>query len=106
MLLREQQQQGSWRRSGLNHAWHWHTGTMHDPSYNGDMAKKYPFKLDPFQSTAIACLVSCTAAVHALDSGHNWQLQPPRPMPVGLHSCCQRWHCTLIRLEQFAINQE
>lgn len=32
------------------------TGTIHNPAWNGTMAKQYPFTLDPFQSTAIACL--------------------------------------------------
>ena len=32
-------------------------GTMEDPAWHGDMAKQYPFTLDPFQSTAVACLV-------------------------------------------------
>eukprot|EP00891_Asterochloris_glomerata_P002642 jgi/Astpho2/2642/fgenesh1_pm.00049_%23_6_t len=29
---------------------------MEDPAWHGDMAKQYPFTLDPFQSTAVACL--------------------------------------------------
>lgn len=31
-------------------------GTLSDPVYNGEMAKTYPFKLDPFQQVSIACL--------------------------------------------------
>ncbi|XP_066308301.1 DExH-box ATP-dependent RNA helicase DExH10-like isoform X1 [Miscanthus floridulus] len=31
-------------------------GTLANPDFNGEMAKQYPFKLDPFQSTSIACL--------------------------------------------------
>lgn len=31
-------------------------GTLSDPVYNGDMAKTYPFVLDPFQQVSIACL--------------------------------------------------
>ncbi|KAL4421012.1 hypothetical protein ABPG77_008849 [Micractinium sp. CCAP 211/92] len=31
-------------------------GTMEAPLWSGQMAKQYPFKLDPFQSTAIACI--------------------------------------------------
>ncbi|XP_077238593.1 DExH-box ATP-dependent RNA helicase DExH10-like isoform X2 [Tasmannia lanceolata] len=31
-------------------------GTLSNPIYNGEMAKKYPFKLDPFQQVSIACL--------------------------------------------------
>ena len=32
-------------------------GTLQEPQWRGEMAKQYPFTLDPFQSTAIACLV-------------------------------------------------
>ena len=39
-------------------------GTMEDPAWHGDMAKQYPFTLDPFQSTAVACLVRCILFVH------------------------------------------
>jgi len=31
-------------------------GTLSSPEFNGEMAKQYPFKLDPFQSVSIACL--------------------------------------------------
>jgi ATP-dependent RNA helicase DOB1 len=31
-------------------------GTLDNPVFNGDMAKTYPFKLDPFQSVSVACL--------------------------------------------------
>ncbi|XP_077215010.1 DExH-box ATP-dependent RNA helicase DExH10-like [Tasmannia lanceolata] len=31
-------------------------GTLSNPIYNGEMAKKYPFKLDPFQQISISCL--------------------------------------------------
>ncbi|KAG7583576.1 Helicase superfamily 1/2 ATP-binding domain [Arabidopsis suecica] len=31
-------------------------GTLYNPVFNGDMAKTYPFKLDPFQSVSVACL--------------------------------------------------
>ncbi|KAG2560631.1 hypothetical protein PVAP13_8KG080900 [Panicum virgatum] len=31
-------------------------GTLASPEFNGEMAKEYPFKLDPFQSVSIACL--------------------------------------------------
>lgn len=31
-------------------------GTLASPAFNGEMAKQYPFKLDPFQSVSIACL--------------------------------------------------
>ncbi|XP_013586713.1 PREDICTED: protein HUA ENHANCER 2 [Brassica oleracea var. oleracea] len=31
-------------------------GTLDNPLYNGDMAKTYPFQLDPFQSISVACL--------------------------------------------------
>ncbi|KAI4382083.1 hypothetical protein MLD38_008089 [Melastoma candidum] len=31
-------------------------GTLSNPVYCGDMAKTYPFKLDPFQQVSIACL--------------------------------------------------
>eukprot|EP00898_Chlorokybus_atmophyticus_P004711 jgi/Chlat1/5240/Chrsp33S05083 len=31
-------------------------GTIHDPKYNGEMAQKYPFELDPFQKASVACL--------------------------------------------------
>ncbi|ESQ49105.1 hypothetical protein EUTSA_v10019987mg [Eutrema salsugineum] len=31
-------------------------GTLDNPVFNGDMAKKYPFQLDPFQSVSVACL--------------------------------------------------
>ncbi|KAL3534986.1 hypothetical protein ACH5RR_003447 [Cinchona calisaya] len=31
-------------------------GTLSNPVYNGEMAKKYPFKLDPFQEVSVACL--------------------------------------------------
>ncbi|KAF8711132.1 hypothetical protein HU200_029140 [Digitaria exilis] len=31
-------------------------GTLASPEFNGEMAKQYPFKLDPFQSVSIACL--------------------------------------------------
>ncbi|CAI9099042.1 OLC1v1035803C1 [Oldenlandia corymbosa var. corymbosa] len=31
-------------------------GTLANPVYNGEMAKKYPFKLDPFQEVSVACL--------------------------------------------------
>ncbi|KAK4396661.1 DExH-box ATP-dependent RNA helicase DExH10 [Sesamum angolense] len=31
-------------------------GTLADPIYNGEMAKTYPFKLDPFQEVSVACL--------------------------------------------------
>ncbi|KAG9134693.1 hypothetical protein Leryth_001017 [Lithospermum erythrorhizon] len=31
-------------------------GTLSDPVYNGEMAKVYPFKLDPFQEVSVACL--------------------------------------------------
>ncbi|KAL0410324.1 UNVERIFIED_CONTAM: DExH-box ATP-dependent RNA helicase DExH10 [Sesamum latifolium] len=31
-------------------------GTIADPIYNGEMAKTYPFKLDPFQEVSVACL--------------------------------------------------
>ncbi|CAG9461301.1 unnamed protein product [Pedinophyceae sp. YPF-701] len=31
-------------------------GTLENPIWTGPMAKEYPFKLDPFQSTSIACV--------------------------------------------------
>ncbi|KAL2229213.1 DExH-box ATP-dependent RNA helicase DExH10 [Sesamum indicum] len=31
-------------------------GTLSDPIYNGERAKTYPFKLDPFQEVSVACL--------------------------------------------------
>ncbi|GBF91342.1 hypothetical protein Rsub_03662 [Raphidocelis subcapitata] len=31
-------------------------GTLDNPVFKGEMAKQYPFKLDPFQATSIACL--------------------------------------------------
>ncbi|KAI7752723.1 hypothetical protein M8C21_019630, partial [Ambrosia artemisiifolia] len=31
-------------------------GTLSDPVYNGEMAKKYPFVLDPFQQISVSCL--------------------------------------------------
>ncbi|TMX00055.1 hypothetical protein EJD97_001473 [Solanum chilense] len=31
-------------------------GTLSNPCYNGEMAKMYPFKLDPFQEVSVACL--------------------------------------------------
>lgn len=31
-------------------------GTLHEPFYAGPRAKQYPFTLDPFQETSIACL--------------------------------------------------
>lgn len=31
-------------------------GTLSDPVYNGNMAKTYPFELDPFQRVSVACL--------------------------------------------------
>ena len=34
-------------------------GTLQNPIWTGPMAKEYPFTLDPFQSTAVACLVRC-----------------------------------------------
>jgi len=33
-------------------------GTLEEPIWDGDMAKTYPFQLDTFQLTAIACIVS------------------------------------------------
>ena len=35
-----------------------HAGSVQQPRWTGTMAKEYPFKLDPFQSTSVACLVS------------------------------------------------
>lgn len=32
-------------------------GTLDAPAFRGEMAKQYPFTLDPFQQTSIACLV-------------------------------------------------
>lgn len=32
-------------------------GTLEQPAWSGPMAKSYPFTLDAFQSTAIACIV-------------------------------------------------
>lgn len=31
-------------------------GTLSNPIYSGEMAKTYPFKLDPFQEVSVACL--------------------------------------------------
>jgi ATP-dependent RNA helicase DOB1 len=31
-------------------------GTINNPIWDGEMAKKYEFKLDPFQSTSVACI--------------------------------------------------
>ncbi|KAA8535861.1 hypothetical protein F0562_030819 [Nyssa sinensis] len=31
-------------------------GTLSNPVYNGEMAKTYPFNLDPFQQVSVACL--------------------------------------------------
>eukprot|EP00882_Tetradesmus_deserticola_P028053 GHRQ01031227.1.p1 GENE.GHRQ01031227.1~~GHRQ01031227.1.p1 ORF type:complete len:272 (+),score=160.42 GHRQ01031227.1:95-817(+) len=31
-------------------------GTLQEPAYNGPPAKSYPFELDPFQKTSVACL--------------------------------------------------
>ncbi|KAL8492716.1 hypothetical protein ACS0TY_024058 [Phlomoides rotata] len=31
-------------------------GTLADPVYNGERAKTYPFKLDPFQEVSVSCL--------------------------------------------------
>ncbi|CAI9760568.1 unnamed protein product [Fraxinus pennsylvanica] len=31
-------------------------GTLSDPIFNGERAKTYPFKLDPFQEVSVACL--------------------------------------------------
>ncbi|KAI9118765.1 hypothetical protein K1719_010210 [Acacia pycnantha] len=31
-------------------------GTLSNPVYNGEMAKSYPFTLDPFQQVSVACL--------------------------------------------------
>lgn len=32
-------------------------GTLQEPCYNGPPAKTYPFELDSFQKTSVACLV-------------------------------------------------
>lgn len=34
-----------------------HAGTLNDPEWHGEMAKLFPFKLDPFQQAAVSCLV-------------------------------------------------
>ena len=39
--------------SSLDEATH---GTIDEPVYRGPMAKRYPFKLDPFQETSVAVL--------------------------------------------------
>lgn len=31
-------------------------GTIENPLWDGEMAKKYEFKLDPFQATSVACI--------------------------------------------------
>lgn len=31
-------------------------GTIHEPKYSGEMAKKYPFQLDNFQAFSVACI--------------------------------------------------
>jgi hypothetical protein len=36
----------------------WLAGTLQEPAYNGPPAKEYPFELDTFQKTSVACLVS------------------------------------------------
>lgn len=33
------------------------TGTLMEPIFTGTPAKVYPFELDPFQKTSVACLV-------------------------------------------------
>lgn len=33
------------------------TGTIEDPRWAGELVKTYPFDLDGFQQTAIACIV-------------------------------------------------
>ena len=52
------------------------------------MAKHYPFQLDPFQSTAVACLVSDIVL-------HHWHvcvisLQPLLPIPCVCVCVCVR----------------
>lgn len=32
-------------------------GTLQEPNFTGTPAKQYPFELDPFQKTSVACLV-------------------------------------------------
>jgi hypothetical protein len=40
-------------------------GTLQEPLYNGPPAKEYPFELDSFQKTSVACLVSTVGAVRS-----------------------------------------
>jgi len=60
-------------------------GTLMDPVYTGEPAKKYKFELDPFQKTSVACLVRAIWAplpragqhTRSTQAGRHQQLQEP-----------------------------
>ena len=57
-------------------------GTLEQPAWTGEQAKVYPFKLDPFQSTAIACVVSLFLHLVAIScSVLEYHPEPPRLPP-------------------------
>lgn len=83
-------------------------GTLQAPYYTGPMAKEYAFPLDPFQSTAIACLVRTPSSVFACGDCLGMSNPPysgpsvgvarvvyPAVQPVDQHIAGSAWHPAL-----------
>ena len=59
---------------------------MQHPKWTGKMAKEYPFTLDPFQSTSIACLVSQRKTCYC-QVGACQQFPSLLALPAGATAC-------------------
>ena len=79
-------------------------GTMQEPHYSGELAKQYPFVLDPFQKAAIACIErreSVLVAAHTSGTvtlplqRHCLSARLGRQRPAGMDACvayaCSEW---------------
>jgi hypothetical protein len=81
------------------------SGTLDNPVFKGEMAKEYPFTLDPFQSTSIACLVRARVPPPPCCVPRLRCTAPPPHHRSGAAPTCGHWargrvrhrhpHCTL-----------
>lgn len=60
-----------------------------NPTFTGVPAKTYPFTLDPFQSTAVACLVR--SSLQSTRLGHVFLYWSPTASPRFALHCLYAW---------------
>ena len=63
-------------------------GTLDAPRYTGPRAKQYPFSLDPFQETALACMERRESVLVGACAGEHWRAR----FHMALLSIGQGWH--------------